>query len=120
LPFANLAGNPDEQYFIDGLTEDLITDLSKISGLRVIARSSAFAFAFAGTDADPREAAKQLGVRYVLQGSLRRSDDRLRVTAKLVDTDSGTHLWAEQFDGGCRTSFPFRTRWPNAQPRPCP
>jgi TolB-like protein/DNA-binding winged helix-turn-helix (wHTH) protein len=103
LPFANLAGDPDEQYFIDGLTEDLITDLSKISGLRVIARSSAFAFA--GSETDPRQAAKQLGVRYVLQGSLRRSADRLRVTAKLVDTESGAHLWAEQFDGGAQDLF---------------
>ena len=103
LPFANLAGDPDEQYFVDGLTEDLITDLSKISGLRVIAHSSAFAFA--GGEADPREAAKQLGVRYVLQGSLRRSADRLRVTAKLVDTASGARLWAEQFDGGTQDLF---------------
>jgi TolB-like protein/DNA-binding winged helix-turn-helix (wHTH) protein/Tfp pilus assembly protein PilF len=103
LPFANLGRNPDEQYFIDGLTEDLIANLSKIAGLRVIARSSAFAFA--GGDADPREAAEQLGVRYVLQGSLRRSGERLRVTAKLVDTASSAHLWAEEFDGGAQDLF---------------
>lgn len=103
LPFANLAGDPDEQHVIDGLTEGLIANLAKIAGLRVIAPSSAFAFA--GVEADPREAAEQLGVRYVLQGSLRRSGDRLRVTAKLVDTGSGAHLWAEQFDGGAQDLF---------------
>jgi adenylate cyclase len=103
LPFANLGPNPGEQYFIDGLTEGLIANLSKLAGLRVIAPSSAFAFA--GGDSDPREAAEQLGVRYVLQGSLRRSGERLRVTAKLVDTSSGAHLWAEQFDGGERDLF---------------
>jgi len=108
LPFLNIGGNPDQQYFIDGLTEDVITRLSKLSGLRVIARSSAFAFA--GIEADPREAAEQLGVRFVLQGSVRRSDDRLRVTAKLVDTDNGNHLWAEQFDGKVGDLFAFQDR----------
>jgi len=108
LPFSNLGGDRDQQYFIDGLTEDLITGLSKLSGLRVIARNSAFAFA--GTETPPREAAEQLGVRYVLQGSMRRSGDRLRVTARLVDTDTGTHLWAEQFDGGVGDLFAFQDR----------
>lgn len=108
LPFSNLGGDRDQQYFIDGLTEDVITGLSKISGLRVIARNSAFAFA--GTQVPAREAAEQLGVRYVLEGSMRRSGDRLRVTAKLVDTDTGTHLWAEQFDGGVGDLFAFQDR----------
>lgn len=103
LPFANLAGDPDEQHVIAGLTEGLIANLSKIAGLRVIAPSSAFAFA--GGTTDPRGVAEQLGVRYVLQGSLRRSGERLRVTAKLVDTTSGAHLWAEQFDGGAQDLF---------------
>ena len=106
LPFANLGGDAREQYFIDGLSEDLITGLSKLSGLRVIARNSAFAFT--GGDADPREAAEQLGVRYVLQGSIRRSADRLRITAKLVDARSGVHLWAEHFDGGVSDLFAFQ------------
>jgi TolB-like protein/DNA-binding winged helix-turn-helix (wHTH) protein/tetratricopeptide (TPR) repeat protein len=108
LPFSNLVANSDEQYFINGLTEDVITGLSKLSGLRVIARNSAFAFA--GTDTDPREAAEQLGVRYVLQGSVQRSGDRLRVTAKLVDTETGAHLWAEQYDGGVGDLFAFQDR----------
>ncbi len=79
LPFANLAGDPDEQYFIDGLTEDLIANLSRISGLRFIARGSAFA----GSDTDPREAAKQLGVRYMFQCSLRRPAARPRIPSRL-------------------------------------
>lgn len=108
LPFSNLGVDRDQQYFIDGLTEDLITGLSKLSGLRVIARNSAFAFA--GTDTLAREAAEQLGVRYVLQGSMRRSGDRLRVTARLVDTDTGAHLWAEQFEGGVGDLFAFQDR----------
>lgn len=108
LPFSNLGDDRDQQYFIDGLTEDLITGLSKLSGLRVIARNSAFAFA--GTDTLAREAAEQLGVRYVLQGSMRRSGDRLRVTARLVDTDTGAHLWAEQFEGGVGDLFAFQDR----------
>ena len=108
LPFSNLGGDRDQQYFIDGLTEDLITGLSKLSGLRVIARNSAFAFA--GTETLPREAAERLGVRYVLQGSMRRAGDRLRVTARLVDTDTGAHLWAEQFDGGVGDLFAFQDR----------
>ena len=108
LPFSNLGGDRDQQYFIDGLTEDLITGLSKLSGLRVIARNSAFAFA--GTETLPREAAERLGVRYVLQGSMRRAGERLRVTARLVDTDTGSHLWAEQFDGGVGDLFAFQDR----------
>ena len=108
LPFSNLGGDRDQQYFIDGLTEDLITGLSKLSGLRVIARNSAFVFA--GTQTLPREAAERLGVRYVLQGSMRRARDRLRVTARLVDTDTGAHLWAEQFDGGVGDLFAFQDR----------
>ena len=106
LPFSNIGGDPSEQYFIDALAENVITSLSKLSGRRVIARSSAFAFA--GVEANPREGAEQLGVRSVLLVSVRRWDDRLRVTAKLVDTDNGAHLWTEQFDGGIGDLFAFQ------------
>ena len=108
LPFSNLSDDPEQRHLSDGVTEDLITGLSKISGLRVIARTSAFAFA--APDIDPRKAAAQLGVRYVLQGSLRKSGQKVRVTAKLIDADSGAHLWAEQFDGGTEDLFALQDR----------
>jgi TolB-like protein/DNA-binding winged helix-turn-helix (wHTH) protein len=108
LPFANLSEDTGHRYLSDGVTEDLITGLSRISGLRVIAPNSAFAFA--GDDVDPRRAATRLGVRYVLQGSLRRSGEKLRVTAKLIDTDSGVLLWADQFDGGTADLFALQDR----------
>lgn len=103
LPFENLDEDREQQYFTDGVTEDVIAGLSKLSGLRVIARNSAFAFA--GPQTDAGEAAALLGVRYVLQGSVRRSGERLRVTAKLIDAASGVHLWGEQFDGRVRDVF---------------
>jgi TolB-like protein/DNA-binding winged helix-turn-helix (wHTH) protein len=108
LPFSNLGDDPGQRYLSDGVTEDLITGLSRIAGLRVIARNSAFAFAT--PDVDPRKAATQLGVRYVLQGSLRKSGQKLRVTAKLIDADSGAHLWAQQFDGGTEDLFALQDR----------
>ena len=108
LPFSNLGEGHEQQYFTDGVTEDVIAGLSKLSGLRVIARNSAFAFA--GAQTDPQEAAALLGVRYVLQGSVRRSGETLRVTAKLIDAASGVHLWGEQFDGGVRDVFALQDR----------
>jgi TolB-like protein/DNA-binding winged helix-turn-helix (wHTH) protein len=108
LPFSNLSDDPEQHHLSDGVTEDLITGLSRIAGLRVIARSSAFAFPTA--DIDPRKAAAELGVRYVLQGSLRKSGQKLRVTAKLIDAGSGAHLWAEHFDGGTEDLFALQDR----------
>ncbi len=96
LPFTNMSGDPDQEYFADGLTEDIITTLSKLEGLRVIARNSSFVYK--GRAVDIREAAKQLGVRYVLEGSVRMSGARLRVTAQLIDADDGSHVWAERYD----------------------
>ncbi|MGE0743803.1 MAG: adenylate/guanylate cyclase domain-containing protein [Rhodospirillales bacterium] len=95
LPFANLSGEPDE-YFVDGITEDLITDLSRISGAFVTARNSAFAYK--GKAVDVRAVGRELGVRYVLEGSVRRAAERVRVTAQLVDAEIGTHVWADRFD----------------------
>ena len=108
LPFTNLSVDPQQQHLAAGISEDVTTGLSKLSGLRVIARNSTFAYA--GIEADPREAALQLGVRYVLQGSVRRAGDRLRVTARLVDTQSGAHLWAEQFEGAAQDLFALQDR----------
>jgi len=96
LPFQNMSGDPEQDYFCDGLVEDIITTLSKLAGLRVIARNSTFVYK--GRSVDIREAAKQLGVRYVLEGSVRKSGNRIRITAQLIDAQDGTHLWAERYD----------------------
>ncbi len=103
LPFDNLSDDPDQEYFADGITEDLTTDLSKISGLFVVARNSAFAFK--GQSIDLKQVAQELGVRYVLEGSIRRVGDRVRINAQLIDGESGGHLWADRFDGGMADIF---------------
>ena len=96
LPFANLSGDPSQDYFADGITENLTTDLSRLSGSFVIARNTAFTFK--GKNADAREIGKELGVRYVLEGSVQRDQNQVRVNAQLIDAESGGHLWAERFD----------------------
>ena len=96
LPFTNMSGDVEQDYFCDGLVEDIITTLSKLVGLQVIARNSSFVYK--GHSVDVREAAKQLGVRYVLEGSVRKSGNRIRITAQLIDAKDGTHLWAERYD----------------------
>jgi adenylate cyclase len=96
LPFVNMGEDPDQEYFVDGLTEDLITDLSKISGISVISRSSTLAWK--GRSRDIRAVAKALGVSHVIEGSVRRAFGRLRINAQLTDAHSGTHLWAERYD----------------------
>jgi len=97
LPFDNMSGDPDQEYFADGITEDLTTDLSRISGLFVVARNSAFSYK--GRSVDVRTVAEELGVRYVLEGSIRRANDQIRINAQLIDGSSGGHIWAERFDG---------------------
>jgi adenylate cyclase len=96
LPFANMSGDAEQEYFSDGMTEDLITDLSKISGLFVIARNSSFTYK--GRSAKVQEIGRDLGVRFVLEGSIRKAGNRVRITAQLIDAGSGGHLWAERFD----------------------
>jgi TolB-like protein len=103
LPFVNLGNDPEQESFADGLTEDLITDLSRNSGLFVIARNSAFAYK--GRAMDVRGIAEELGVRYLLEGSARRAAGRVRINAQLVDAVSGDHLWAERFDRGLDDIF---------------
>jgi TolB-like protein len=103
LPFVNVSNDPEQQCFADGLTEDLITDLSRISSLFVIARNPAFACK--GKATDVLGAAQDLGVRYLLEGSTRRAAGRVRINAKLVDTVSGDHLWAERFDRSLEDIF---------------
>src|SRR5208283_5842899 len=96
LPFTNLSGDPTQDYFADGITENLTTDLSRLSGSFVIARNTAFTFK--GKNADARQIGKELGVRYVLEGSVQRDQSQVRVNAQLIDAKSGGHLWAERFD----------------------
>jgi adenylate cyclase len=96
LPFQNMSGDPEQEYFSDGMTEDLITDLSKVSGLFVIARNSSFAYR--GRSVKVQEIGSDLGVRFVLEGSVRKAGNRVRITAQLIDAGSGGHLWAERFD----------------------
>jgi adenylate cyclase len=96
LPFTNMSGDPEQEYFSDGITEDLITDLSRLSGLFVIARHSVFTYK--GKAVKVQEVSKELGVRYVLEGSVRKANNRVRITAQLVDATTGHHLWAERYD----------------------
>ena len=96
LAFQNMSGDPEQEYFADGITEDVITDLSKIGGLLVIARNSSFAYK--GKAVDIRVVARELGVRSVLEGSIRRAGNRVRINAQLIDAESGGHLWADRFD----------------------
>jgi adenylate cyclase len=94
LPFANLSNDPTQDYFADGVTESLTTDLSRLRGSFVIARNTAFSFK--GKNVDAREIGKELGVRYVLEGSVQRDADRLRVNVQLIDAETGNHLWADR------------------------
>ena len=96
LPFTNMSGDPEQEYFSDGITEDIITDLSKIAGLFVIARNSSFVYK--GKSVSIPEVVRDLGVRYVLEGSVRRAGDQVRVTAQLIDGTDGGHVWAERYD----------------------
>ena len=96
LAFENMSGDPEQEYFADGITEDVITDLSQIGGLLVIARNSSFAYK--GKAVDIRVIARELGVRTILEGSIRRAGGRVRINAQLIDAESGGHLWAERFD----------------------
>ena len=103
LPFQNMSTDPEQEYFADGLAEDIITSLSKVPKLFVIARNSTFTYK--GKAVDVRKIARELGVRYVLEGSVRRSGDRLRITAQLIDATSGNHMWAERYDRPVRDVF---------------
>jgi len=102
LPFTNMSG-PEEDYFADGITDDIITELSRFSELFVIARNSSFQYK--GKAIDIRRVGRELGVRYVLEGSVRRAGDRIRVSAQLIEADTGTHLWAEHYDRNLEDVF---------------
>ena len=108
LPFTNMSGDPQQEYFTDGITDDLITDLSKISGLFVIARNSAFTYKDKPTNI--RQVAQELGVRYVLEGSVRRSGNQVRINAQLIDAATEGHLWADRYDGAITDVFELQDR----------
>ncbi len=103
LPFANMSGDPEQDYFADGMVEDIITALSHFKALFVIARNSSFTYK--GRAVDVKQVGRELGVRYVLEGSVRKAANRVRITGQLVDTATGAHLWADRFDGGLSDIF---------------
>ena len=103
LPFTNMSNDPEQEFFADGLVDDILTTLSKLSGLNVIARNSSFAFK--GRTVDVRQAGKELGARYVLEGSVRKAGNRIRITAQLIDAETGTHVWAERYDRAIEDIF---------------
>lgn len=108
LPFANLSADSANEFFADGLTEEIAADLSKVRSLRVISRTSSARFK--GSASDAKAIARELGVRYLLEGSVRRADNRLRVTAQLIDADTDAHLWAEKYDGTIEDVFGIQER----------
>jgi TolB-like protein/cytochrome c-type biogenesis protein CcmH/NrfG len=103
LPFVNVGGDKEQEYFSDGMTDDLITDLSKVSGLFVIARNSVFTYK--SKPVKVQQVAQELGVRYVLEGSVRRAGNQVRINAQLIDATTGHHLWAERYDGDISDVF---------------
>jgi adenylate cyclase len=103
LPFQNMSGDPEQDYFADGMVEDIITALSRFKSLFVIARNSSFFYK--GKSPDIRQVGRELGVRYVLEGSVRKAGSRLRITGQLIDAQTGAHLWADRFDGGLEDIF---------------
>ena len=108
LPFQNMSGDPEQEYFADGMVEDIITALSRVKSLFVIARNSSFTYK--GKAVDVRQVGRELGVRYLLEGSVRKAGNKLRLTGQLVEAASGTHVWADRFDGAFNDMFDLQDR----------
>jgi adenylate cyclase len=108
LPFQNMSGDPEQEYFTDGMVEEIITALSRIRWLFVIARNSSFTYK--GRAIDVKQVGRELGVRYVLEGSVRKSGSRVRITAQLIETTAGAHLWADRFDGSLEDVFELQDK----------
>ena len=108
LPFANMSGDPEQEYFADGMVEEIITALSRIRWLLVIARNSSFTYK--GQGIEVKQVGRELGVRYLLEGSVRKAGGRLRITAQLIDALSGMHLWADRFDGSLEDVFDLQDK----------
>ena len=103
LPFQHMSGDPEQEYFVDGMVEEITTALSRIRWLFVIARNSSFTYK--GQAIDVKRVGRDLGVRYVLEGSVRKAGNRVRITGELIDAATGTHLWADRFDGSLEDVF---------------
>jgi len=103
LPFQNLSGDPEQEYFADGVVEEIITALSRMRWLFVIARNSSFTYK--GRAVDVKQVGRELGVRYVLEGSVRKAGSRVRITGQLIDAATGAHLWADRFEGALEDIF---------------
>ena len=108
LPFQNMSGDPEQEYFADGMVEEIITALSRIRWLFVIARNSSFTYK--GQAVDVKQVGRELGVRYVLEGSVRKAGNRVRITAQLIDAETGAHLWADRFDGSLEDVFDLQDK----------
>jgi adenylate cyclase len=108
LPFQNISGDPEQEYFVDGMVEEIITALSRIRWLFVIARNSSFTYK--GQAVDVKQVGRELGVRYVLEGSVRKGGDRVRITGQLIDAETGAHLWADRFDGSLEDVFELQDK----------
>jgi TolB-like protein len=108
LPFQNMSGDPEQEYFVDGMVEEIITALSRIRWLFVVARNSTFTYK--GRAVDAKQVGRELGVRYVLEGSVRKAGQRVRITAQLIDATTGTHLWADRFDSSLEDVFELQDR----------
>jgi adenylate cyclase len=108
LPFTNMSGDPEQEYFADGMTEEIITALSRIRWLFVIARNSSFAYK--GKAIDIKQVARELGVRYILEGSVRKGGQKIRITGQLIDSLTGAHLWADRFDGSLEDIFELQDK----------
>jgi TolB-like protein len=108
LPFQNMSGDPEQEYFVDGMVEEIITALSRIRWLFVIARNSSFTYK--GQAVDVKQVGRELGVRYVLEGSVRKAGQRVRITGQLIDATTGTHLWADRFDGSLEDIFDLQDK----------
>ena len=108
LPFQNMSGDPDQEYFADGMVEDIITALSRVKWFFVIARNSSFTYK--GRHVDIRQVGRELGVRYVLEGSIRKAGNRVRITGQLIEAATGNHIWADKFEGGLEDVFELQDR----------
>ena len=108
LPFQNMSGDAEQEYFVDGMVEDIITGLSRIKWLFVIARNSSFTYKDKAVDV--RQVGRELGVRYVMEGGVRKAGNRLRITAQLIEAETGAHVWADRFDGALEDVFDFQDR----------
>ncbi len=108
LPFQNMSGDAEQEYFVDGMVDEIITALSRIRWLFVVARNSSFTYK--GQAVDIKRVGRELGVRYVLEGSVRKAGNRVRITAQLIDAITGAHLWADHFDGSLEDVFDFQDK----------